>query len=215
MTVTPPRTVTPWPRAKRLRAGLGAVALAAAGCVSAGLWTLRPDLVPFGHRGGPFDLVDQRGTRVTERDLAGRPALVYFGYTHCPDICPTTLFELAAVLAVLGPDAAGIRVVFVTMDPVRDTPPVLAVYLSAFDSRILGLTGTPDAVAALMRADRIRAIQVPYTAESYTIDYTDGVLILDAAGHDRGMLDLTRSPAELAAALRPLIAAGPARQLSS
>src|SRR6516225_6954568 len=97
--------------------------------------------------GGPFRLVDQNGKTVTDADLKGKWSLIYFGYTHCPDACPTALNDIAVALEELGPKRAAVRPVFVTVDPERDTPEVLKAYVTSFDAPILALTGTPEEVA--------------------------------------------------------------------
>ena len=91
--------------------------------------------------GGPFKLIDQSGKPITDQDMKGRPFLVFFGYTHCPDICPTTLFEISEVLRVLGKDADRVNALFITVDPERDTPAVMKDYLSSFDPHLRGATG--------------------------------------------------------------------------
>ena len=91
--------------------------------------------------GGPFQLVDQNARPITDQDFKGQPFLVFFGFTHCPDVCPTTLFEVSEIFRALGPDAKNVRAMFVTVDPERDTPAVLKDYLSSFDPRIIGVTG--------------------------------------------------------------------------
>ncbi len=101
--------------------------------------------------GGPFALEDQNGKPFTDRDMKGRPHLVFFGYTHCPDVCPTTLFEISELIKKLGPDAARAGVIFITVDPERDTPAVMKDYLSNFDPHLRGLTGDPAAVARRSR----------------------------------------------------------------
>jgi len=98
--------------------------------------------------GGPFKLIDQNGREVTDQDLKGRPFLVFFGFTHCPDVCPTTLFEVSEIFRALGPDADRTRALFITVDPERDTPGVIKDYLSSFDPHLSGLTGDPAAIAA-------------------------------------------------------------------
>ncbi len=95
--------------------------------------------------GGPFTLTDQNGKTITEKDFKGKPLLVFFGYTHCPDICPTTLFELSEVLHAMGKDADGVHALFVTVDPERDTAAVMKDYLSSFDPHLRGATGTRKA----------------------------------------------------------------------
>src|ERR1700741_968274 len=98
--------------------------------------------------GGPFKLTDQNGQTVTDQDLKGHPFLVFFGFTHCPDVCPTTLFEVSEIFRALGPDAKNLRAMFVTVDPERDTPAVMKDYLASFDPRIIGVTGDVDAITA-------------------------------------------------------------------
>src|SRR3954469_2272165 len=93
--------------------------------------------------GGPFSLTDQNGRTFTDQDLKGRPFLVFFGFTHCPDVCPTTLFEVSEILRALGPDADRARALFITVDPERDTPAAMKDYLSSFDPHLTGLTGDP------------------------------------------------------------------------
>ncbi|MFY8152551.1 MAG: SCO family protein, partial [Hyphomicrobiales bacterium] len=91
--------------------------------------------------GGPFTLVAQDGSKLTDKDLRGAPFLVFFGFTHCPDICPTKLFEISEVLRAAGPKGEKLRALFVTVDPERDTPEIMKSYLGSFDPRILGLSG--------------------------------------------------------------------------
>src|SRR6185312_7051588 len=99
--------------------------------------------------GGPFQLVDQNSKPITDQDFKGHPFLVFFGFTHCPDICPTTLFEMSEVFRALGPQQNDLRALFITVDPERDTPPVLKDYLSSFDPRVIGATGDAAAIAAV------------------------------------------------------------------
>ena len=104
--------------------------------------------------GGPFRLTDQDGRVVTQEDLKGRPSLVFFGFTHCPDVCPTTLFDISQIMAVLGPDADRTRAVFITVDPERDTPGVLKEYAQAFGANLAGwsfLTGPPATIRDVTR----------------------------------------------------------------
>src|SRR5712671_5235301 len=105
--------------------------------------------------GGPFRLTDQNGKTITDQDLKGHPFLVFFGFTHCPDVCPTTLFEVSEILRALGPDADRTRALFITVDPERDTPAVIKDYLSSFDPHLSGLTGDPAAIAAVAKAYRV------------------------------------------------------------
>jgi protein SCO1/2 len=122
--------------------------------------------------GGPFRLEDQNGRPVTDQDMKGRPFLVFFGYTHCPDICPTSLFDISQVLQKLGGDADRTGALFITVDPERDTPAVLKDYLSNFDPHLRGLTGDPNAVNAAIKAYRVYAKKVPLEHGDYTMDHT-------------------------------------------
>src|SRR3954454_18863880 len=102
--------------------------------------------------GGPFRLTDQNGRSVTEQDFKGKPFLVFFGFTHCPEICPTTLFEVSEIMRKLGPDADRTHALFITVDPEQDTPKALKDYLSSFDPHVSGLTGNADAIAAVAKS---------------------------------------------------------------
>ena len=102
--------------------------------------------------GGPFRLTDQAGQAVTEKSLIGKPSIVFFGFTHCPDVCPTALFEMSEVLRAMGPDASKVNAYFVSVDPERDTPAVMKDYLSSFDPHLKALTGSPDEVAKVISA---------------------------------------------------------------
>ena len=132
--------------------------------------------------GGPFHLVDQDGKAVSDEDMKGRPFLVFFGFTHCPDVCPTTLFDMSQMLRALGPDAGRIGVLFITVDPERDTPAVLKDYLSNFDPHLLGLTGDPAAVNAALKAFRVYAKKVPLEGGDYTMDHIAVVYLMDKNG---------------------------------
>lgn len=132
--------------------------------------------------GGPFSLVDMRGRPVTEKSLLGRPTAIFFGFTYCPEVCPTTMTDLTAWLKALGPDADKLNVVFVSVDPERDTPEQLRLYLSNFDPRIQGFTGTPEAVAKAAKAYRVYYQKVPQEGGGYTIDHSSSVYLFDAQG---------------------------------
>lgn len=151
--------------------------------------------------GGPFTMADLKGRPVTEADLRGKPAVLFFGFTHCPDVCPTTLQQISAVLAALGPKGQAMRVAFITVDPERDDPASLKTYLSSFDPRITGLTGTPEQVTATEKAYRAYARKVPAKDGDYTMEHTALVYIMDAQNHFLGALDLTRPADEVAAQL--------------
>ena len=149
-----------------------------------------------------FRLIDQDGKSVTDESMKGRPFLVFFGFTHCPDICPTTLFEISELLTKLGPDADRIGALFVTVDPERDTPAKLKDYVSSFDPRLRGLTGDPSAVAAMEKAYRVYSKKVPLQAGGYTMDHTAIVYLMDRDGRFVAPFNLKRKPDEAAADLR-------------
>jgi protein SCO1/2 len=152
--------------------------------------------------GGPFSLTDQNGRTITDADLKGRPFLVFFGYTHCPDVCPTTLFEVSEVLRALGPDADGMRALFVTVDPERDTPAVLKDYLSSFDPRLIGVSGSREAVDKIIKEYRVYARKVPRADGEYTMDHTALVYLMNKQGHFVAPFNLKRGPQEAAVDLR-------------
>src|SRR5260370_22413122 len=152
--------------------------------------------------GGPFHLEDQNGTPVSDQDLKGRPFLVFFGFTHRPDICPTTLFEMSQLMHALGPDADRTAAVFITVDPERDTPAVIKDYLSNFDPHVRGLTGDQPAVNAALKAYRVYAKKVPLDNGDYTMDHTALVYLMDKDGRFDGPFNVNRHPQSQAADLR-------------
>jgi protein SCO1/2 len=152
--------------------------------------------------GGPFQLVDQDGKTVSDADMKGRPFLVFFGYTHCPDVCPTTLFEMSQMLHALGPDAGRIGALFITVDPERDTPAVLKDYLASFDPHLRGLTGGPAAVDAALKAYRVYAKKVPLKDGDYTMDHTAVVYLMDKNGRFVAPFNMKRTAEAEAADVR-------------
>src|SRR3979490_2850642 len=122
--------------------------------------------------GGPFQLAGQRGQAVTDHSLQGHPTLIFFGFTHCPDVCPTSLFEISEVLRAMGKDADRVNAYFVTVDPERDNDAARKDYLSSFDPHLKGLTGEPDAVAKVISGFRVYAKKVPLKDGDYTMDHT-------------------------------------------
>jgi protein SCO1/2 len=137
----------------------------------------RPDLSRLG---GPFALVDQAGRPVTQETLRGRPSLIVFGFTHCPDVCPTTLAAITRWLERLGPAADGLQPFFITIDPERDTPELLALYLGSFDPRIRALTGSPEAIDAMASAWQVTVRRVDLGQGAFTYDHTTAIFVLDA-----------------------------------
>lgn len=150
--------------------------------------------------GGPFTLTDHNGNTFTEKDLAGKPTLIFFGFTYCPDICPTTLFEVSEVLRAAGSDADKVRVLFVSVDPDRDTASALKDYLSSFDDRIIGLRGTQEQTDAIASAYKVYARKIPTgdAPEDYTMDHTAIVYLLDKQGRFVNAFNLQRPPEEAA-----------------
>jgi protein SCO1/2 len=152
--------------------------------------------------GGPFQLIDQDGRPFTDQSLKGKPFLVFFGFTHCPDVCPTALFEVSEIMRGLGPDAARTAALFVSVDPERDTPQVLKDYLSSFDSHVRGLTGDPAAIAAAAKAYRVYYKKVPLEGDDYTMDHTAVVYLMDKQGRFVAPFNIKRTSAEAVAELR-------------
>jgi protein SCO1/2 len=128
--------------------------------------------------------------------------LVFFGFTHCPDICPTTLFEISQVMHTLGPDADRTGALFITVDPERDTPTVIKDYLSNFDPHLRGLTGDQASINAVLRAYRVYAKKVPLDNGDYTMDHTAVVYLMDKDGHFVAPFNVSRTPEQEAADLR-------------
>jgi protein SCO1/2 len=135
-----------------------------------------------------FNLIDQAGRPVSERDIKGRPAVVFFGFTFCPEVCPTTLADLSGLLSRLGGDAEKLGVFFVTVDPARDTPEALKSYVAQFDPRIRALTGAPDQIAALARSLGVYYARVEVEGGGYTMDHTASIFLLNAEGRFVGTI---------------------------
>jgi protein SCO1/2 len=152
--------------------------------------------------GGPFRLVDQNAKPITEQDFKGEPFLVFFGFTHCPDVCPTTLFEVSEIFRALGPDAKNLRAMFVTVDPERDTPAVMKDYLASFDPRIVGATGDIDAITAAEKSFRVYAKKVPTDGGGYTMDHTAIVYLMSKDGRFVAPFNMKRRPEEAATELK-------------
>ena len=152
--------------------------------------------------GGPFRLTDQNGNTISDQDLKGRPFLVFFGFTHCPEVCPTALADISQIMDTLGPDAGKLNAVFVTVDPERDTPAVLKDYLSSFNPRLVGIGGDADALAAVAKAYRVYYKKVPLKDGDYTMDHTAIVYLMDKTGAFVAPFSLKRRPEDAAADLR-------------
>jgi protein SCO1/2 len=189
-------------RAPVIAAFVAGLVLVLGGVLAAATYLPSRSAAPLGAIGGSFRLEDQSGKPVSDQDMKGRPYLVFFGYTHCPDVCPATLFEISEVMKALGHDADRAAALFITVDPERDTPAVLKDYLSNFDPHLRGLTGDPAAVAAALKAYRVYAKKVPTDGGDYTMDHTAVVYLMDKDGRFVAPFNLKQTPAAAATQLR-------------
>lgn len=131
---------------------------------------------------GAYALVDQDGAAVDQTMFVGQPSALFFGFTHCPDVCPTTLSEMAGWFEALGDEGKALKGYFVSVDPERDTPAVIGDYVHAVSDRIEGITGTPDQIARIVKAWGVTAEKVPLGADDYTMNHTASVFLIDARG---------------------------------
>ena len=152
--------------------------------------------------GGPFQLTDQSGTPVTEKNLQGKPSIIFFGFTHCPDVCPTALFEMSEILRAMGKDADRVNAYFISVDPERDNKQAMKEYLSSFDPHLKGLTGDPEAISKVLSAYRVYAKKVPLKDGDYTMDHTALTYLMDRDGRFVAPFNLNRKPEEAAADLK-------------
>ena len=187
------------PDASRRRA-LTIIAVAAVVVALAVVMALRMANAPGTARasliGGPFALQDGDGKTISDQTLRGRPFLVYFGYTHCPDVCPTELARISDVLTEMG--SQSIPALFITVDPERDTPKVMQDYVSGFNSRIIGLSGSPEAVAAAEKAYRVFARKGQALADGdYSMDHSSIVYLMDKTGAFLEAFNVERPTKEL------------------
>lgn len=155
--------------------------------------------------GGPFSVVDQKGQPVTEAALKGHPSALFFGFTFCPDVCPTTLFQATQWLKQLGPDGDKLKVYFVTVDPERDTPEQMNNYLQAFDPRIIGLTGSRPQIDGMLKAFKVYSKKVG-DGEDYTMDHSAAVYLLDPDANFVGTVDYHEKDETIMAKLKRLVA---------
>jgi protein SCO1/2 len=165
-----------------------------------------------GPYGVPFTLVAQNGHPITEQAFRGKPAAVFFGYTHCPDVCPTTLFELNGWMQQVDPDGSKLNAYFVTIDPDRDTPQVMDQYVSNVSKRIIGISGPPDKVEDMAKGFRVYFKKVPVDEKDpdgdYTMDHTASVFLLDSQGHFAGTIAYQEDPDTAVKKLQNLISKG-------
>lgn len=156
--------------------------------------------------GKGFSLNDHTGKPVTLDTYKGKVVVLFFGFTHCPDVCPTTMAEMSAVMKELGPDADKVQVLFATLDPERDTRELLSQYVPGFDPRFVGLYGTPEQIAATTKEFKVFYQKVPgKTPDSYTIDHTAGSYVFDKTGKIRLFLRHGGGPAPIVHDLKLLV----------
>ena len=159
--------------------------------------------------GVPFELVDQTGSPITEAAFRGRPTAIFFGFTHCPEICPTTLYELDGWLKQADPDGGRIGAYFITVDPERDTPELLGSYVSGVSDRIIGISGEPGKIEGVVKGFNVYAKKVPVDSSQpdgeYTMDHTASIFLLDAAGRFKGTIAWGENPETAVTKLENLI----------
>jgi protein SCO1/2 len=161
-----------------------------------------------GHVGGPFTLVDQDGKARSDSEFRGKLMIVYFGYTFCPDVCPTDLMAITQALDALGPDAAGVQPVFISIDPERDAK-AMREYMSAFHKSFIGLTGAPDEIRKVANAYKAFYVKAedPKTGE-YSIDHTGVIYLMGRDGRYLGFMPPQTRPDRLIEILRKYLASG-------
>jgi protein SCO1/2 len=168
---------------------LGVILLIVCGTLGYFTWSLMPRAgATEDNIGATFRLTDDRGQPITEQALKGHPSLIYFGYTHCPDVCPTTLYDMAGWFKTLGPQADRLKAYFFSVDPERDTPAIMHSYTSNFTDRITGITGDPKEMQKAIKGWRIYAKKVPTPDGDYTMDHTASILLVDANGNLRSTI---------------------------
>jgi protein SCO1/2 len=197
----------------RLRISIAILGALAVVLVVATAWALfRPggplvaQTEPTVRIGGRFSLTSHQGATITDRDLAGQPFTVFFGFTHCPEVCPTTLWEMSEALKELGPEAERLKVLFISVDPKRDTPEFLDNYLQSFDPRIVGLTGTEEDIEEVGKAYRAYWRRIDTEDGGYTMDHTASIYMMDARGEFVGTISYGEDQASRMDKLRRLLA---------
>ncbi|MDH4990558.1 SCO family protein [Aquamicrobium lusatiense] len=188
---------------RKILVGLLILIAAGIGFITFSWYNQRHGGEPFG---APFALTDQKGEPITEAAFRGQPTALFFGFTHCPEVCPTTLFELAGWLNALGDEGKNIRAYFVSVDPERDTPQILNTYISNFSDRIIGITGEPAKVFDMAKSFGIYWKKVPTEDGDYTLDHTASILLLNSQGDFFGTIAYGESPDTAKAKLKRLAA---------
>ncbi|MEK1872593.1 MAG: SCO family protein [Rhizobium altiplani] len=174
--------------------------------------TKTKEAVSEGPFGVPFTLVAQDGKPITEQAFRGKPTALFFGFTHCPEVCPTTLFEMNGWLEKVDPDGKKLQAYFVTVDPERDTPEVMNEYVSNVSKRIVGISGAPDKIADVIEGYRVYAKKVPVDESNpngdYTMDHTASVFLLDSEGRFSGTIAYGENPDTAVKKLENLVSKG-------
>jgi protein SCO1/2 len=196
-------------RRKGLLAAAGMVGAMAVAAGATALWmglALRAQVQSGATKiGGPFTLVDDTGAQVSEADLKGKPTVMYFGYTFCPEVCPTTLTDLVQWMQMIGRDADRLNYVFVTVDPEHDTQKVMHDYVSAFDPRIRGLTGTSEQIAKVTKEYGVYYKRIPTSDGGYVMDHSAILYLIDSKGKFAGLIANQEKTASAVAKLRKLV----------
>ncbi|MEP6826701.1 MAG: SCO family protein [Aestuariivirga sp.] len=177
------------------------------GLVAYGQWTGEGVKQDFGTFGAPFKLASTKGGDLDSQTLSGKPYGIFFGFTHCPEVCPTTLFEMSASLKELGDNAKDFRLLFITVDPEQDTVPIVKDYLSNFDPRIEGLVPTVEQLPKLARDFHIYYKKEPTSDGSYTMDHTATLFLMDKAGKLKSTISFDENRATRTSKLKNLMAA--------
>jgi protein SCO1/2 len=194
---------------KTIRIGLWAlVALIAVFATGAYFFMKLPAPGATGLGGGDYALVDGSGAKVTAASFTGHPSMLFFGFTHCPEVCPTTLSDMAAWYQSLGGDADKLKGYFVTVDPERDTPAIVNEYVRAVSDRITGVSGSPEEVAKMIAAWKVYAKKVPTEDGDYTMDHTASVFLVDSKGNFQGTIAFEESSETAVQKLKLLISKG-------
>jgi protein SCO1/2 len=157
--------------------------------------------------GGPFKLASSSGGELSSDGLKGTPFLVFFGYTHCPDICPETVSDVSTWLDALGPEGKEMKALFISIDPERDSVASLKDYLSSFSDRIIGLTGTPDEIAQVAKEYRVYYAKHPTKDGDYSMDHSAVIYLMDREGKLAGTLTYDEKQEAAIAKLKRLLAA--------
>jgi protein SCO1/2 len=184
---------------------LVAVVLLSAGAAYLGLGPLKERAASLAEIGGPFTIASARGGVIDSANLHGKPYAIFFGFTHCPEVCPTSLYEMSALVEKLGDAAKDFRVFFVTVDPERDTAELMRDYIANFDPRIEALVPTLTQLPKLASDFRVHYAKVPVSGGTYTMDHTASIFLMDQEGRFAGTIAYGEAAESREAKLRKLL----------